>query len=111
MPAFDFTSATDLINISSKFADNLSMLYSSEAQELAAEIQEVNREAEEAIDEIMQVQETTRSPIDTAWLAALQSASSNYYMALEAQYDFDQIFSYDRLIADYHDNQLRTGVV
>lgn len=107
----DFTTAESLVAISTKFADNLSMLYNIEAQNIAADIQEINKEAETTLEKMDEIYDDAISRIDTDWLVELQSTSTNMYMALEAQYDFDQIYSYDRLVANYHDNQLRIGVI
>lgn len=111
LPALDFGSATDLINISTKFADNLTTIYDVQAQELAADIQELNEEATRTLEEIEEVKESTYTRIDGQWLAALQSSASNHYQAVSAQYDFDQLYSYDRLVANYHTQKLQVGVV
>ena len=51
-----------------------------------------------------------QSAVDADFLVALKSAETTMFPAIKAQYDFDLIFNYGRLVEDYHDINLRTGV-
>ena len=107
---FDFTTAEGLLMASTNFANNLTLGYGVEATALAADIEELNASYEESMALIEDAQ-ISDNPIDAGFLVALQSVDTKMYPAIKAQYNFDILYNYDKLVADFYKDNLRIGIV
>lgn len=108
--AFDFASAEGLIRASTQFTHNLTAAYNVETQMLKEDMEALNELAEERLEEIKDA--TPEESIITAeFLVGLNSVDTTVFPAIKAQYDFDLLYNYDRIIKDYYDINLRTGVI
>ena len=101
--------AEALLEASTNFADNLTAIYDVQIEELSAESSYINTEYEQRMEEFKEAG-TDSSPIDTAFMSALNSVDTTMYPARDAQYNFDLIYNYGSLIEDYYYHTLRTGV-
>lgn len=108
-PLFDFSTAEGLIQASTNFADNLTAGYNTLSEGLQDDLRELNEKAEVRLEEIKEAQ-PEEIAITPEFLTALNSVETTVFPAIKAQYDFELIYNYDRLIADYYDLNLRTGV-
>jgi hypothetical protein len=106
---FDFSSAEGILNASTKFADNLTAAYEVEQQELREDLEELNTLAEQRLQEIKEAT-PEEGPITAEFLVGLQSVDTVVFPAIKAQYNFDLLYNYDRIIKDYYDINLTTGV-
>ena len=111
--SIDFTSATGLVNASTQFADNLTVAYDTEIQLLQDDMRDLNVKATERLEEIKEAGEAggLNDTIDLDFASMLKSVDTTMYPAQKAQYNFDLIYNYDTLIAQYHDNHLQKGVI
>jgi len=110
--SFDLTSSEGLLNASTNFADNLTAAHGVVNQQLGEDIAAVNTEFEARMKDIEDVNNKLNSQeITTEFIVALNSADTSIYPAVEAQYNFDLIYNYDRLVANYHNINLQTGVI
>ena len=76
-----------------------------------AATEEATAAAQEKIDEEKENRDDTNAvELDSSFIAYMQSVDTSYFPAIEGQYQYDQTYNYDSLIADYHDQQLRIGV-
>ena len=107
--AFDFTSAEGVLLASTNFADNLTVAYNVETQQLQEDLEDLNRTATERLDAIKE-DTPEDSPITAEFLVALNKVDTTMYPAVKAQYDFDLLYNYDRIIKDYYEINLMTGV-
>lgn len=107
---FDFGSAEGLIKVSTDFADNLTTAYDTETQGLKEDLDDLNQRAEARLEELRE-SEPEQSPITAEFLVALQSVDTTVFPAIKAQYDFDLLYDYDRIIANYHNSYLQAGVI
>ena len=105
----DFASAEGMLAASTNFANNLTAAYDVEIKGIKEELDIINDAAEERLKEHEDAFDTT-NPITANFLVALNSVDTTMFPAVKAQYDFDLIFNYDRLIEDYYDLNLRIGV-
>lgn len=110
MPSFDFASAQGLVNASTQFADNLALGYNTLGEGILEDMTDLNAKAQERLDEINDAT-PDEGPIDADFLVALKSVDSRVYPAIKAQYDFDLLYNYDRIIADYYNANIGTGVI
>lgn len=107
---FDMTTAQGLVNLSTEFANNLTLAYDVQMQELSQDIEDLNKRAEERLE---QIKEATpdKSPITSDFLVAMKSVDTTMYPAVAAQYNFDLLYNYDMIIKDYHDYHLQIGTI
>ena len=110
IPPFDFASAEGIITASTAFADNLTAGYNAIGESIQEDLQELNKKAEERLEEINDAS-PPESPITAEFLVALKSIDTTRFPAIRAQYDYDLIYNYDRLVKDYFDQNLLTGVI
>jgi hypothetical protein len=82
-------------------------------QETAEKLQEVQQVYGTRIEEIQKLQEAVdnNSGLNVEYLAYLNSPSTSIYRAIQIQYDFSQVYNYDTLVGNYHENALKIGVV
>ena len=106
---FDFESAEGLIRASTNFANNFTAAAGGIVDEIEQEMEYINTRAEERLEEIREAGPKS-NPITSDFLIALNSVDTTVFPAIKAQYDFDLVFSYDRLISNYYDLIYRTGV-
>lgn len=103
--------AETLLDLATDFADNLLLLESIEAQEIAADLLETAEEAAAKIEEEKNKRGSVEAvALDSQFLVALQSVDTNYFPAIQGQYNYDQMFNYDSLVGNYHNQQLQIGV-
>lgn len=103
--------ADTLLDLSTEFVNNLMFVDSLETQELAKELDETNREAQERIEKELANREDVKAvAVDANFLAAIQSVDTNYFPAIQGNYSYDETYNYDSLIANYHNQQLQKGV-
>ena len=105
----DFGSAEGLLMASTNFADNLTEAFGVTMEGLAEELEFINETTEERLAEHKAALGDV-SPIDAEFLVALKSVDTTMYPAIKAQYDFDLIFNYDKIIKDFYELNYRTGV-
>ena len=80
--------------------------------DIQEEMDILQTKAEQRLDEIMEAGENLKSSsITTEFMSALTSVDKQLYPARDAQYNFDLLFNYDRLISDYFNIHLQKGVV
>ena len=108
--AVDFMSAEGLINASTQFADNLTIGYNVELEVLQQDMDELNTLAEVRLEEIKEAN-PERSTISAEFLVALNSVDTTAFPAVKAQYNFDLLYNYDKIIEDYYNVTLQTGVI
>lgn len=111
VPPFDFASAEGIINASTAFADNLTTGYNTLGENIQEEMREINKTAEERLEAIKEAGEALESPITADFLVALQSVNTTVYPAIQAQFDYDILYNYDRVVKDFYDMNLMIGVV
>lgn len=109
LPMQDFATAEGLLNLTTNFADNLATGYGVAGEQLAEDLRELTNMAEERLEEIREL--VPEQPVDRYFLARLQSADTTKFVANNLQFEFDQLYSYDNLISNYHSNILQLGVV
>ncbi len=109
VPPFDFATAEGLINASTLFANNLTAGYNTLGQQLGQDMVDLNARAEERLKDINDAT-PEESAITSEFLVALQSVDATVFPAVAAQYDFDLLYNYDRIIKDYYDMNLMIGV-
>jgi len=107
--AFDMATAEGLLSASTEFANNLTAAYSVETQQLQEDLEDLNRTATERLDAIKE-DTPEDSPITAEFLVALNKVDTMMYPAVKAQYDFDLLYNYDRIIKDYYEINLMIGV-
>ena len=107
---FDFATAEGLISLSTEFANNITLAYGVEQEQLVEDMNELNTTAEKRLKEIKD-KEIEENPIDIDFMMSIKSVDTQVYPAIKAQYDFDMLYNYDRIIRNYHDIQLQTGAV
>lgn len=109
---FDFTSAEQLLKLGTSFADNLTKSYSAQAQDIASDITDLTNLASSKLDAINDLSEGLNdSPIDIDFLIAVKSVDTTAFPAINGQYQFDEVYNYDKLISNFHDNMLTKGVI
>lgn len=106
---FSFQSADELLKVSTQFADNLTVGYNTLSEGIQDDLVALNEMAEGRLQELEDVA-PDRGPVTAEFLVALQSVDTTVYPAIKAQYNFDLLYNYDRLIADYYNINLNTGV-
>ena len=111
--AFDFMSPESVLKASTDFADNLTLVYSEEINQLGEDIRDLNITIEDRMKEQKEALEGAQpdSPITAEFLVALKSVDTGLFPAIDAQYDYKEFFNYDRIVADYHDLNLQVGVI
>lgn len=103
--------ADTLITMSTEFANNLALLEDIEAQEMAEDIEQLNKEAQEKLDaEKNKRQDVSEVAIDSNFLAAIQSVDTTMFPAIQGQYEYDTLYDYDSLVGNWHEQQLQIGV-
>ena len=103
--------ANKLLDLSTDFYENLSALESQEMQALAEDIKDTAAEAQAKIDaELANRPDTEAVALDSQFLAAVQSADTASFPAIQGNYSYDQLFNYDSLVGNYHNQQLQIGV-
>ena len=95
-----------LLDLSTSFADNLTLSENAIAQELGEDLQEVNAQAEEKMGE-----STGETVLTPEFVQYLKSIDTTAFPAIEGQYSFDQLYNYDNLVGNFHDTKLQIGVV
>ena len=109
----NFTDAKKLLDLSTNFADNLSKAYVTTATEetkgLIQDISEFNVAAKARLDEIHKAEYTPT--LDAEFLAFLRSVDTQSAPAIDGIYEYNALFDYDRLVANYNDNLLKVGVI
>jgi len=110
---FEFTSAESLVNLGTKFADNLTKGYDSQMQKLGEDMKDLNELAEQKLDEIDKLSKESEGDklIDADFLIAINSVDTTSFPAINAQYEFDEIYNYDKLVGNFHDTLLTKGVI
>lgn len=109
LQAFDFQTAEGLIQASTSFANNLTVGYNTISEGIQDDLVALNEMAEGRLQEIEDAA-PDRGPVTAEFLVALRSVDTTVYPAVKAQYNFDLLYNYDRLIADYYNINLNTGV-
>ena len=100
-----------LIDLTTEFANNLALLEGVKTQELASDLAETAEEAKRKVEE-----EKANRPdiaavgVDATFLASLQQLDTTSFPAIQGQYEYDQVFSYDSLVSNFHENRLQLGV-
>jgi hypothetical protein len=103
--------AETLLDLATDFADNLLLLESIEAQEIATDLLETAEEAAAKIEEEKNKRGDVEAvALDSQFLIALQSVDTNYFPAIQGQYNYDEMFNYDSLVGNYYNQQLQIGV-
>ncbi len=105
--------AEKLLSLSFDFANNLASSYQTtaaiDAQELSEDINEFNTAASARLDEIRQAGYTPA--VDAEFLALLRSVDAQSAPAIDGIYQYNAIFDYDRIVANYNENLLQVGVI
>ena len=91
------------------FADNVSMLYTMEAESINNDFSDVKAQYDKRMEEINSA--VTKSQLDTAIVVSLKSPDTLFHTAITAQYDFSKSYDYTSRVGNYHTNALRVGVV
>jgi hypothetical protein len=104
--------AESLINLSTEFASNLLLIEGVKQKELAQDIKDINTEAMKKIEAEKERRrdELVDEKLDPLFLAALQSVDTNYFPAIQGQYQYDELYNYDSLVGDFFNNRLKIGV-
>lgn len=103
--------ADELLNMSTDFVDNLALIKTEEAEELSEDLAQLNKEAQEKIDEALEKRDDVEDvTIDSEFLVSLQGVDTNYLPAIQGQYDYDTLYNYDSLVSDFFDTRLQKGV-
>ncbi len=109
--AKEMLQADQLLDLATDFSSNLQFLENIEAQELAEDLLEAAEESKERLEEVIDNEPDAKSVgIDSNFLIALQSVDTNYFPAIEGQYNYDQLYNYDSLVGSWNDQQLQIGV-
>ena len=105
-------SAETLTNLATEYSSNLQFIESQEAMELGKELEVEAKKAEQRIKDELNTrpEEEKAVGVDAQFLVSLQSVDTNYFPAIQGQYDYDTLYDYDSLIGRYHDQQLKIGI-
>ena len=105
--------AKSLLKISTNFVDTYAKasnaVYTQEREEMVRDLDEFNRAAEGRLEAIQDKGYDT--PYDPEFSAFLRSVTTSNEQALTSSYDYDSLFDYDSIVADYNKNLLTTGLV
>lgn len=108
---FSMLDAQALTNLVTDFADTFSALEALETQSVQEDLERLQEEYEARADAINEANEANIGNDISSLASYLTSPSTSHMLAIASQYNFDEIFNYDTLVANFHSNQLRTGVV
>jgi hypothetical protein len=100
-----------LLDLSTDFVDNMMLLDDANMQELAGEIEDLNKEAQANIDaELANREDTEAVSINSQFLNSVQQQDTTMFPAIAGNYAYDSLYNYDSLVGNYHEQQLQTGV-
>jgi hypothetical protein len=104
----DFMMQADtLLDLTSNYVDNISMLEGIETQEKIKEIEETLKEAQDKLDaEKERRNDIEAVAVDSNFMIALQSVDVQRITAIQGQYSYDSLFDYDSLVGKYVDTRL-----
>ena len=107
--------ADQLTAIVTNFADDFLVAYLElDALETVAEIEALQltiKEETERLEELAAHRPDTSALTDNFnFIPAVQSPDSSTFAAIQSQYDYDSLYSYDSIISRYHEQQLQIGV-
>lgn len=111
--SFSIGTADALTTSVTMFTNILTSASQGAMKSLDQDLQDIKDETEKILDDTKDMDLWDDGVHGEYYRNILRSVDSTMYQARDAQYDFDSMLSgaYDRLITNYHDGLLRTGVV
>jgi hypothetical protein len=108
--SFDVTTLEGLTNIVTTFSNSLSGVQEGVLSELKNDLDDLIAEFEEQ-KKAQDAADVYALPIGGIEYWSLLSPSTQLHMGQGLQFDFDALYDYDNLVANYFDNQLTTGLI
>lgn len=102
--------ADQILDVTTNFADNYTQAFGVTDVQFQAELETI-AQATEDLDEMAEELSPAKGAVGIDFMLSLESPDVQIYKARENQYNFDQHFDYDRIIADFYENTFRIGVV
>ena len=100
-----------LIDLTTEFANNLALLEGVKNEALAADLAETAEEAKRKVEEEKKNRPDIEAVgVDSTFLASIQQIDTASFPAIQGQYQYDSVFSYDSLVSNFYDNRLQVGV-
>ncbi len=110
LPPFDMGTAEGLTRAVTQFSDTVGAVATVEMEQMQQDLDDLTAEFE-AQQEMFDQYDFNEPLISGVEMAALLSVDAGYYPARELQYDFNQLYNYDRLVGDWVQTQLQLGLV
>lgn len=108
---FSMIDASTLTKMVTDFAELFTELELLEQDRIQEDLDRLEEEYEARVDSIEEARGKIQGNDISRLSAYLLSPDSYQIQAIAAQYSFDEIFNYDTLVANFHSNNLRVGVV
>lgn len=109
--SIDFTDPVLLLEISTRFANNIALVYSMENKNIQNQIADLNTAFDQRQEEIDKANDSLSGDVSADYIAHLNSVDTNLDLAITAQYNYSNVYNYDSLVQNFHDDKLKVGVV
>ena len=96
-----------------EFSTYLTADFEADFEETARALDEIREEGDTRLEQIQALNDDLDNDSNPGgiYVASLNSTDTLMYRAIQIQYDFSNIYDYDRLVSNYHSNALTLGVV